>query len=61
MSLSDEQAKFLLDACKLIEYATKKMNEFRTQAFEILNSLNANPIHKKQLNLLVNFVIDRNV
>ena len=44
-----------------IEYATKKMNEFRTQAFEILNSLHANPIHKKQLNLLVNFVIDRNV
>ena len=44
-----------------IQYATQKMNEFRSQAFEILNSLNANPIHKKQLNLLVNFVIDRNV
>jgi biotin carboxyl carrier protein len=44
-----------------IQYATQKMNEFRSQAFDILNSLNANPIHKKQLNLLVNFVIDRNV
>ena len=44
-----------------IQYATQKMNEFRTQAFDILDSLNANPEHKQQLNLLVNFVIDRNV
>ncbi len=44
-----------------IQYATKKMNEFRAQAFEILDSLNANQMHKLQLNLLVNFVIDRNV
>lgn len=44
-----------------IQYATQKMNEFRTQAFDILDSLKANPEHKQQLNLLVNFVIDRNV
>lgn len=44
-----------------IQYATQKMNEFRTQAFDILDSLNANPENKQQLNLLVNFVIDRNV
>ncbi len=44
-----------------IQYATKKMNDFRTQAFEILDSLQTNQQHKNQLNLLVNFVIDRNV
>ncbi len=44
-----------------IKYATQKMNEFRSQAFEILDSLEANIEHKKQLQILVNFVIDRNV
>jgi len=44
-----------------IKYATQKMNEFRSQAFEILNSLEAKELHKKQLQILVNFVIDRNV
>ncbi len=44
-----------------IKYATQKMNEFRSQAFEILDSLEANVEHKKQLQILVNFVIDRNV
>jgi octaprenyl-diphosphate synthase len=44
-----------------IKYATSKMNEFREQAFEILDSLETNISQKNQLNLLVNFVIDRNV
>lgn len=44
-----------------IEYATQKMNEFRNQAFQILDSLQTNTQNKTQLNLLVNFVIDRNV
>jgi octaprenyl-diphosphate synthase len=44
-----------------IKYATEKMNEFRNQAFQILDSLETNISQKNQLNLLVNFVIDRNV
>ena len=44
-----------------IKYATSKMNEFRDQAFQILDSLDTNISQKNQLNLLVNFVIDRNV
>jgi len=44
-----------------IKYATEKMNNFRDQAFQILDSLNTNISQKNQLNLLVNFVIDRNV
>lgn len=44
-----------------IQYATNKMNEFRDQAFQILDSLETNIAQKNQLNLLVNFVIDRNV
>ena len=44
-----------------IKYATTRMNEFRDQAFQILDSLETNISQKNQLNLLVNFVIDRNV
>jgi octaprenyl-diphosphate synthase len=44
-----------------IKYSTEKMNNFRDQAFQILDSLNTNISQKNQLNLLVNFVIDRNV
>lgn len=44
-----------------IKYATNKMNEFKQQAFNILDSLESETIAKKQLYHLVNFVIDRNV
>lgn len=44
-----------------IKYATDKMNEFKQQAFNILDSLESETIAKKQLYHLVNFVIDRNV
>lgn len=44
-----------------IKYATAKMNEFKEQAFNILDSLQSETIAKNQLYQLVNFVIDRNV
>lgn len=69
MSLSDEQAAFLLDACKLIQYATEQGFKvtggelFRTaeqQAIYVQNgrskTLNSN--HLKRLALDLNFFKD---
>jgi peptidoglycan L-alanyl-D-glutamate endopeptidase CwlK len=69
MSLSDEQAKFLLDACKLIEYATKKGwtvtggEMYRTQAQQEIyfkegktKTLQSN--HMRRLAIDLNFLKD---
>jgi octaprenyl-diphosphate synthase len=43
-----------------MEYARKKMNELRSEAFGILRHLKTNPSASQHLEALVNFVIDRN-
>lgn len=44
-----------------ISYATKKMNQLRSEAFEVLDSLKLDSPYKGHLQELVNFVIDRSV
>ncbi|MDA1111486.1 MAG: polyprenyl synthetase family protein [Bacteroidetes bacterium] len=43
-----------------MEYARKKMNALRSEAFEILRHLETNPSASQHLEALVNFIIDRN-
>lgn len=44
---------------KGIEYAQKKMHEFKNQAFEILQEIAQESIYKTNMKHLVNFVIER--